>query len=389
LSRSHSSRVRALSVLAAATLIITACGSDSAEETPATDADEESAEDEAADDEAADDEAAEAGGTLADVEAEVADLDRDERRARLIELAGEEDGQITVYTSLSSENMDELAAKFEEDTGIAVLTYRASAEDVRTRALQEHAAGRSQADVIMIGDTRLIPLRDEGILAEYRSPYQEDLIEGSVNDYWTNMRFNLFAVGWNTDQVSPDEAPTSWEDLADPVWDGRMTLESSDYEWYWEVSQYLREDLGYSDEDVVQYWADVTDDADFNQGHTSTRQLLIAGAYALYTSDFSYGLAGAKADGAPVDWEPAVEPLFATPEGTSLVAETTNPASALLAMDYFISDGLAVLDEQGIDVTREDLLDIAGLDIRFVDAEEWFEVEEQAIAEYDALTGAG
>jgi iron(III) transport system substrate-binding protein len=326
---------------------------------------------------------------VADVLAEVDGLGPDERRARLVELAASEDGQVTLYTSLASDNLDALAEEFQADTGIIMLTYRAAAEDVRTRVLQESQANRIGADLVAIGDSRLIPIAEQGILAPYTSPYQEALIEGSVAEFWTAMRFNLYAVAWNTSMVAEGEQPTSFEDLADPRWAGIMTLEPSDYDWYWSVSNYLVDDVGYTEEEVDAFWRTVADNAAFSSGHTSTRQLLIAGEYAVFASDFSYGIEGAKADGAPVEWQPPVEPLFATPEAAAIVAATPRPASSVLTMDWLISDGLAVLDEQAIDVTREDLLDIAGFDIRFVDAEEWVLVESDVMEEYDALSGAG
>jgi iron(III) transport system substrate-binding protein len=381
-------RARKLTVALAALLLVgvTACsGAD-----PVTEASPEAADDATqAPDADGDDGGDEGGTTFEALAAEVADLDRDARRERLIELAQEEGGQVTVYTSLNSEILDAAAEAFQEQTGVAMLTYRAGAEDVRTRVLQEAQVDRIGADVLAIGDSRLIPIAEEGILAPYSSPYQEDLVEGSVSELWTAYRVNLYAVAWNTDLVAEGEQPTSYLDLADPAWAGRMTLEPSDYDWYWSVSEHLLEDEGMSQEEVDAYWATLGENADFNSGHTSTRQLLVAGQYAVFASDFSYGIDNEKEAGAPVEWEPAVEPVFATPEAIAAVASTPRPASTLLLMDWLISDGLDVLDEQQIDTTRADLLDAGDLDIRFVDADEWVTVEAEVAEAYDALTGAG
>lgn len=364
--------------LAAAGLLLAGCGGGSADGGDASAAGSESPTG-----------SAESSATVASVLAELEGLTVEERRARLIELSKAEGQEVTVYTSLPSENMDELAEVFEADTGVRVLTYRAGAEDIRTRVLQENQAGRLSADVLAIGDSRLIPIRDEGILAPYSSPIQEGLIDGSVNEFWTLYRFNLYAVAWNTDLVAPEEVPANYSDLADPKWAGRMTLESSDYDWFFSVSNYLRDEVGYTDEQVEEYWNTLAQNADFNKGHTSTRQLLIAGKYALFASDFSYGIARAEADGAPVAWLPPVEPLFATPEAVAAVAETERPASTILFMDWLIGEGMVILDEQLIDVTRADLLEISDLDIRFIDAEQWFIQEPAVMEKYDALSGAG
>ncbi|MPZ89265.1 MAG: extracellular solute-binding protein [Nitriliruptorales bacterium] len=335
------------------------------------------------------DAAGEASGGVADLLASLDGMDRDGRRAELIDMAAEEGSSVTIYTSLNTENLDELAEVFTEDTGVAILSYRAAAEDVRTRVLEEAQANRLEPDVVAIGDSRMVPLVDADLLAPYTSPYQEDLVDGAVQDFWTLIRYNLYAVAWNTDLAAEGEQPTTFEDLADPNWDGRMTMESSDADWYWSVSDYLENDQGFSEEEVAEYWEQVTDGSDFNSGHTSTNQLLIAGRYALFTSAFSRSIEQEKLDGAPVEWRPPVEPLFATPEAAAIIAQTPRPASAILLMDWLLDEGQDVMAELQIDVTRADLSDLGDAEVRFVDAYEWAEVEADVIAEYEALSGGG
>ncbi len=38
---------------------------------------------------------------------------------------------------------------------------------------------------------------------------------------WTADRYNLFAPSWNTTKVPAGDQPKTWEDLANPKWDGR------------------------------------------------------------------------------------------------------------------------------------------------------------------------
>ena len=331
-------------------------------------------------------EAAAAGG-VADLLTALEGLSVEERRGELIELAVDQGGQVNVYTSMNDEIAGLVGEAFEADTGVAMLTYRAPAEDVRTRILQEGQAGRSAADVAWIGDSRLVPIRDADLLTPYTSPYQEDLVEGSVSEYWTLNHHNIYTVAWNTDMVAEGEQPQSYEDLADPKWDGRMTMEPSDADWYWSINDYLRNDQGFSEEEIDQYWQDVIDGAEFNSGHTSSNQLLIAGRYGIFTSAFSRSIELEKVDGAPVEWQPPFSPVFATPEAAAIVASTTKPAGSVLFMDWLIAEGQQVLTDLQVDVTREDLQALDDLEIRFIDPEEWNEVEAEMIAEYQALTG--
>ncbi|MPZ89176.1 MAG: extracellular solute-binding protein [Nitriliruptorales bacterium] len=328
-----------------------------------------------------------AGQSVPDALEALEGLSADERREQLIQLALEEGGRVSVYTSMNSETADAAAEAFEADTGVAVLSYRAGAEDVRTRILQEAEANRVDVDVAWIGDSRLVPIREAGILTPYTSPHQDDLVEGAVSEYWTLNHYNIYTIAWNTDRVAEGEQPQSYEDLTDPKWDGIMTLEPSDADWYWSLSNYLREDQGFSEEELEQYWQDVTSGVDFNSGHTSTRALLVAGRYAVFASDFSKGIELEKVDGAPVEWLPAIEPLFATPEAAAIAAATPRPAAAILFMDWLISDGQQVLYDLEVDVTRTDLQALDDLEIRFVDAEEWAEVEADMVEEYQSRSG--
>ena len=333
--------------------------------------------------------AATAGQMVADVLAAVEGMSAEQRQEELLQLAEAEGGSVTLYTSIS--DFDVLAEAFEEDTGIVLLTYRAAAEDVRTRVLQEHQANRLEADVIAIGDSRLIPVRDEGILAAYESPHQEELVDGAVQEFWTLIRHNLYVSAWNTDLVAEGEHPASYEDLADPRWDGLMTMEPSDYDWYWSVSNYLMDEQGYTQEDVDEYWQQVANGSEFNSGHTSTTQLLIGGQYAVFTSAFSKTVEAEKQAGAPVEWVPPIEPVFATPEAAAIAASTPKPAAAVILMDWLISRGQEVLHEDLQEaVTRTDLQEaIAEYDVRFVDAEDYVEVESEVAEEYDALSAGG
>ena len=91
--------------------------------------------------------------------------------------------------------------------------------------------------------------------------------EAGQYDAWTATRFNLFAPSWNTDQVSGDLIPTSWEDLADPKYDGQLSMELGDYDWYMALTEYWLEQ-GKSQEEIDKLFADMVDGAKVVKGHT-------------------------------------------------------------------------------------------------------------------------
>lgn len=338
--------------------------------------------------------ASEAGGDVAlesnfgEVFAAVEGLEGAERQDALVALAEEED-PANWYTSLNEEVAGALLDAYSDATGLDVSLYRAGSETVRNRVLEEASAGFAGSDVVETNGPEMVVLADEGVFEPFTSPVQDALVEDATRDAWTATRFNIFTVAWNTDLVPEDEIPTEYADLADPKWDGRMAMEIEDYDWYWALKNHLLDEGGMSPEEVDAYFSAVADGAAFTSGHTTMRQLLIAGEYVLVTSDYSYGIDEAADDGAPVAWQPPVEPLFARPNGIGLVRNAPNPAAALAFTEWFLSDGQAVLLENNIDPTREDLLDTGDADVRVIEIEEYLAEEDQFIAEYEDLARAG
>jgi iron(III) transport system substrate-binding protein len=333
------------------------------------------------------------GGTelessFADVLSEVEGLEGDERRDRLIELASEE-SDVNLYTSFNEDEANQLIEVYEEDTGLSVSLYRAGSEVVRNRVTEEAAAGFAGADVVETNGPEMVVLADAGVFEQLESPVQDALVDGAVQEGWTATRFNVFTVAWNTDLVSEADRPSTYEDLAAGTWDGRMAMEIEDFDWYWALWNYLIDEGGMSEDEADELFQQMADGAAFTSGHSTMRQLLIAGEYALVTSDYSYGIAEARAGGAPVDWQPPVEPLFARPNGIGLARNAPNPAAALAFSEWLLSDGQDVLEANNIDPAREDLQDFGDADVRIFEVRDYLAEQDEFAARYEDLAQLG
>ena len=326
--------------------------------------------------------------TFDDVYAAVEGLEGQERRDQLVSMA-EEGADVNLYTSLNEEVASTVLDAYEEATGLSVSLYRAGSETVRNRMLEEASAGFAGADVVETNGPELVALAEQGALAPLESPVTENLVEGAVREFWTASRFNIFTVAWNTNLVPEGEQPQTYQDLADPKWDGRMALEIEDYDWFWAVYNYLVEDEGMTEDEVDELFTQIAQGAAFTSGHTTMRQLLIAGEYAIVTSDYSYGVAEAAAAGAPIDWQPPVEPLFARPNGIALACNAPNPPAALAFIEWYLTDGQEALVENNIDPARADLLDVGDVDVRVMDLEAYLAEEQEFIEMYETIAREG
>jgi iron(III) transport system substrate-binding protein len=321
---------RALALVAGASLVLTACGGnptasggsgggDSASDGP-TDAEQ--------------------------LFEEVMALSGQERRDKLVEMATEE-GQLNLYTSMTSDVADAVSEAFSDQFDIDVNLYRANGETVSQRVLQEQDAGYAGNDVVETDGIELAKLEKEDVMSPYEGERRDLVPKAGQFDTWTATRFNVFTPSWNTDKVSADEAPTSWEDLADPKWDGQLAMELGDIDWYLTLKEYWL-DQGKSEDDVKKLFADMADGAKAVKGHTVQAELMAAGQYEVTASNYSYIVDKAKQSGAPVDYLPFVEPAIARPNGVGLMKTAANPAAGLLFTDWLLDEGQKVLTDQGL-----------------------------------------
>ena len=319
---------------------------------------------------------------------EIAGLSGQERRDRLVELAAEEDG-LNLYTSMTADVADAVTEAFSDTFDIDVSVYRAGSETVLQRILQEQDAGFPGNDVVETNASELGALQIEEVMATYEGERRDLVPEAGQGETWTATRFNIFAPSWNTDQVSGDLIPTSWEDLADPKYDGLLSMELGDYDWYLALTQYWL-DQGKSQEEVDKLFTDMVDGAKLVKGHTVQAELMGAGELAVVASNYSYIVERAKVDGAPVDYLPLVEPAIVRPNGAGLMKTAANPATAMLFMDWLLEEGQAVIVEESLTpAIVEGDNPLAQVELYPVDVERLLEEGDEWSAKYDELLAGG
>lgn len=343
-------KLRGRAVLAAIgvlAMVATACGSEppTATETDDGEAGEETA---AATEETGDGEPAEgAGGSAQDnsaaleaVYAEVEGLSGEERTARLVELAAEEDG-LNVYSSTNLDDAEPLLAAFTDAYDIEPNYYRASSGDVLQRVLQEIDAGYAGNDVIMANGPELAVLDQEGHLSPLNSPATEDIVAAGVFDNWASVYMNTFIAAWNTNEVTTP--PTTWEELL-TEFDGLLAMELGDWDWFATITNhYFIDELGMTEDEVVEMFKTAAADARIVDGHTLMAELVVAGEYDAATSLYHHRVAEFISEGAPIAWEPPLRPLILRPNGVAIMKHAQNPATALLWTEFLLTDAQQIL----------------------------------------------
>ncbi|NUR08122.1 MAG: extracellular solute-binding protein [Nocardioidaceae bacterium] len=295
--------------------------------------------------------AQDSGPTKAEkVFAKLSKLSGDEREKELVKEAEAEGGQLDLYTSMTSDVADAVTEAFSDKYDIDVNLYRASSETVLQRILQESGANFNGNDVVETDALEMYDLNKEKLLADYEGEGRDKVAEDGRFDGWTADRYNLFTPSWNTKMVPKGQQPTSWEDLADPKWDGKLAMELSDYDWYLTLREYWLKQ-GKSEDEVDKLFEDMADGAKIVKGHTVMGELLSAGQFAVASSNYSYLVQQVADKGAPVAYQPLVEPVIVRPNGFGLMKTAKHPATAMLFADWLLGDGQKALVEEGLTPT--------------------------------------
>src|ERR1700709_104183 len=145
--------------------------------------------------------------------------------AQLIEAAKKE-GKVVWYTSIDLSVSEKIGAAFKAKFGIEVRAERTGAERVYQRIGQEYASNVHAVDVANSSDAaHLLAWKRQGILlpyvpeavAKYYKPEHRD-----ADGTFAGFRATLSPIAYNTKLVKAEDAPTSFKDLLDPKWKGKI-----------------------------------------------------------------------------------------------------------------------------------------------------------------------
>ena len=132
-----------------------------------------------------------------------------------------------IYTAFDTQEAEVYIQAFEEQTGIDVQYVRMSSGEVLARV--EAEANNPQASVWHAGsNTSHINAASKGLLQPYEPDIDFELPDQLHADDWAWTGFYTGAIGFatNTEYLEENnaEAPTSWNDLLDPVFEDQVGM---------------------------------------------------------------------------------------------------------------------------------------------------------------------
>lgn len=209
--------------------------------------------------------------------------------------------------------------------GIKIQHFESIPEPLVQRIIAESQAGKPAAvDIIQSGSLRALrPLIDRDMLATVPG-WEKDF---GLDAVYANQRFvgayNLtLPIAYNTKSVSAQEAPKSWEELAEPKWKGRKIIIEARLvpfamlgtEWGKGKAAELVKKILTQQPLVV-------------QGGTTVANALAGGQVSIAVGTYAYTIERLKKQGAAVDWV-AVSPLPVLTSAEGVLKTAPHPNAA-------------------------------------------------------------
>ena len=171
---------------------------------------------------------------------------------------GSDEGTIQIYTGRHYD-LEEAFTQFAEETGISIEFLEGSDAELRERIAAE--GEDTQADIYMTVDAgNLARAVEQDVFQAIDSPILDSAIPESLRDpdgYWYALSARARTIVYSPERVSADELPTTYEELADPEWEGRICLRNSSNTYTQSLVASLIGNVGYESAlGIVSGWAD-------------------------------------------------------------------------------------------------------------------------------------
>jgi iron(III) transport system substrate-binding protein len=182
------------------------------------------------------------------------------------------------------------------------------------------------------------------LLQPFSSPeladYDQSTIEPAHN--WVSVRESYLGIGYNTQKISAQDAPKSYQDLLDQRWKGKMAISgslSTSANWVGAMvialgADYVRK-LGQQDIRIYELTG------------RALANLTISGEVPLSPTIYNSHVEASRALGASIAWN-VPGPVPVTDTATALALKAPHPHAAMLLIDFLMSkEGQALYRDLG------------------------------------------
>lgn len=243
------------------------------------------------------------------------------------------EAELLFYVSTRAEDANQISAAFMKKYPFIKATYyRSGSDPLYQRMITESRAGQHVFDVVSIKGPIMISLKNNRLLAPYKSTHQSSYGPGFYDPEgsWTDTYDLYYTIAYNTKLVAPNQVPRKWHDLLAPQWaDGKICMDPRLNDWYAGMKEAFGGDgAAFMERLRKQKPA-------FREGHSLIAQLLGAGEFPLAIT-YAHTTEQLKSRGAPVDWV-SLDPMIAISQPIALGARAPHPNAGKLFIDFMLS----------------------------------------------------
>lgn len=255
------------------------------------------------------------------------------REAKLIEGAKKE-GKLVWWTPGAAKHLEQVLAKFRQKYPfIKTELWRSGGAEVREKVFSEARAGVYNVDIAHLDLEDIQEARKSGLMKKYDWPNARDWSAGRYRDaegYWVARHILVAVSVYNTQSISPAEAPKNWGDLLNQKWKGEISI-PKDYDWVMMLWS------AWGKEKTVNYLKEFAKNRPVvGSGHNARAELLAAGAMKLDVRINLSDVLEYQEKGAPVDWVRA-DPIISKGTPMFIAERALHPIAAMLFADWFTS----------------------------------------------------
>jgi iron(III) transport system substrate-binding protein len=258
--------------------------------------------------------------------------------------AGED--KVVVYGIKGNACYDRFSQRF---PGITVESQYMVGE-TQARLEQEHVSGQNVGDVLRTGSTTMLALTKSGIL----TPFTPADVDGIPAEAWgPDHGFvvdskRVAGIAYNTAQISPDEAPKSWTDLADPRFKGKIVMpDPTGPGAGLSILQELLQTGGATDDAWLERYA--ANEPALIQGVQPAIEALRSGEYAVMMGGLDQMTGPPLAEGSSLKWVfPVAGASPVTGHFIGIITNAPHPNAARLLESWLLSEeGQTCLSQEG------------------------------------------
>jgi len=148
-----------------------------------------------------------------------------------------QEGSVNWYTTFSSSDVQPMIDAFNKQfPNIKVNALRLSANQIPPRVITEQKGHKYNADVVSGDSPQVAQLQQAGALQPYDPPDEAQLPTGlSLPSGYTGVVYVVTTViSYNPTAVRAAglQPPTTWQDLTQPQWKGKFSVDPSSVNWY-------------------------------------------------------------------------------------------------------------------------------------------------------------